>query len=301
LRAVCFLAVLVLAKLLMLAGQPWTLTAWAPVAWFSHDVLVAAIVWLVDFALGRPRLGWIAYTLGVLYVALNVPIATAVGSPLTMAMIDAARGPLADSVTHHATWSNVGSAAAVALAGIVLPLIWIRVDRHDGRRIHWPFRLATAVAACGAAVLLGGPAVSRVDTHGLHRNAFTALLPIGLPVVAASPAPADWRESPIPAAPQTQVDLTRLGGAAGGMNVLIVVLESTGARYLAPYGARFPASELQRASPRERSGDSGVPTSANERRGADGAPRASELGGVQGTPPFKQDRVGGSAGAKPPD
>jgi phosphoglycerol transferase MdoB-like AlkP superfamily enzyme len=79
-------------------------------------------------------------------------------------------------------------------------------------------------------------AASRVDTAGRHRNAFTALLPVSLPAVAAASEPADWRASPFPSNSRSP-DLSWMRGAARGMNVLIVALESTGAAYLRPYGA----------------------------------------------------------------
>jgi predicted Zn-dependent peptidase len=68
----------------------------------------------------------------------------------------------------------------------------------------------------------------------------------------------------------------------------------------APTNPAADASERQRASHANGAG------SARERRGAMGAPLATELGGVQGPPPFNSsapasERVGGSGGAKPPD
>ena len=56
----------------------------------------------------------------------------------------------------------------------------------------------------------------------------------------------------------------------------------------------------ERSEPARAERGPGVPAVANERSGASGPPRASELGGVQGSPPSKPERVGGSAGAKPP-
>jgi hypothetical protein len=228
--------VLVVAKALMVSSQSWSLTPWLPVAWFSQDLLIGALLWLVDFGLGRPRAAWFGYGIGVVYVAVNVSIATATGSPLTMVMLGAAGGPLADSIAHSARWDTLVPAACVVLAGLLLPIAGTRIRLCDGGAVGRRVQVTAALVACGGAWVLGSMAVLQADTRGLHRNALTALLPLGVPASVASPVSGDWRASPLPAAEPPHVDLTRYRGAAAGMNVVMVVLESTGAQYLAPYG-----------------------------------------------------------------
>jgi phosphoglycerol transferase MdoB-like AlkP superfamily enzyme len=85
-------------------------------------------------------------------------------------------------------------------------------------------------------VLIVGPfAAQRVDTRGLERNPLAALVRTSIPRVQAETLNRDWRASI--AAGTTVEDFTKLRGRAAGMNVLLVVLESTGAQYLLPYGA----------------------------------------------------------------
>ncbi|MGH7469228.1 MAG: sulfatase, partial [Longimicrobiales bacterium] len=87
--------------------------------------------------------------------------------------------------------------------------------------------------------LLGPVAARRVDTRGLERNPVFSLLRTAVPRVHAQPAHADWRASPFPQVPPTRPThpLHQLRGRAAGHNILLVVLESTAARYLRPYGA----------------------------------------------------------------
>jgi len=163
-------------------------------------------------------------------------------SPLTWTMIRAARGPLADAILHYVTLSNV-----IALAMPVIAAVWLpRVLR--GRVI----RMNALVA--GAAILLvaiGPFAASRLDTSGLHRNAFGALIETSVTRVAARDAFDDWRAPPDPGSrttdPGSRLDLTSFRGAMRGRNVVLVALESTSARRLGLYGGvPDPAPNLSR-------------------------------------------------------
>jgi lipoteichoic acid synthase len=78
-------------------------------------------------------------------------------------------------------------------------------------------------------------ASARVDTRGLERNAWTALIATAMPHMAAEPSDADWRATSFDRTPRE--DLSRFHGAASGRHVVVVSLESTAARYLALYGA----------------------------------------------------------------
>ena len=234
-RAASLFGVLVLAKILTLIGRDVSLTPWTLVAYIWQDALTALVVGMVDAACRSAKIGWSIYGLLVLYVAVNVPIALVLASPLTWPMIHAARGPLADSIAQYFGLVNLGTLALVVVAGILLPLLMRRVRR-------------LAPVSLLLAAILGAAGVGRmgaVETVGLDRNAVTALWSRGLPRLEASSLPTNWRVSPFATSSVTSgnapaadpEDLSGYRGAARGLNLLVVVLESTGARYLRPYGA----------------------------------------------------------------
>jgi hypothetical protein len=165
---------------------------------------------------------WTAYAIVAAYAVVNIPVQRTLWSPLTFTMWRAAAGPLADSINHYATWSNIGAMAAAIASVVLSPLA--------ARRIP-PQPVFAAAIACAA---LGPFAAARVDTLGLERNAWTALIEPVPPRVASRPPPLDWRASHVAAWPAQ--DLTRLRGAFAGRNVILVSLESTAARYLGIYG-----------------------------------------------------------------
>jgi arylsulfatase A-like enzyme len=93
-------------------------------------------------------------------------------------------------------------------------------------------------------VVAGIAATPRTDTRGLHRNAVAALVATSLPRLAASPGGVvDWRKSPFP--DQSSGTERGAGGSkafqsvAAGRNVVLVILESTAARHLGAYGAKW--------------------------------------------------------------
>ena len=242
LRGVCLLGVLLTARAAALVGHPLPLSLWSPFAYVWQDVLVALLFTVVDARLKRPRVGWTLYGALVFYIALNVPITRVLSSPLTWTMIRAARGPLADAILHYVTLSNV-----IALAMPVIAAVWLpRVLGGRGIRMN--------ALVAGAAILLvaiGPFAASRLDTSGLHRNAFGALIETSVTRVAARDAFDDWRAPPDPGSrttdPGSRLDLTSLRGAMRGRNVVLVALESTGARRLGLYGGvPDPAPNLSR-------------------------------------------------------
>jgi arylsulfatase A-like enzyme len=233
LRAFSLLGVLVVAKtttlVLLGAGldEPALRSAWAPVAYFWQDVLVALAFLLFDAATRTPRLAWTIYGLLAVYAAVNVPIAGTLSSPLTWTLLRATRGALADSIVHSITPRNLLGLALPIAAAVALPR-WL-----SGRSL----RLAPWVAVAAVIVALGPVAVSRVDTRGLHRNAVGALVSTSVPRLPPAEGNGDWRTSPLdPEAPTD--DLSRLRASARERNVLLIVLESTAARYLGLYGAR---------------------------------------------------------------
>jgi phosphoglycerol transferase MdoB-like AlkP superfamily enzyme len=238
-RALALLGVLIVAKLSILAGRPPDLSIWSPIAYFWQDVLVALAFWLLDGAIRRPWFGWVLYGAAVSYVAINVPIARVLSSPLTWPMVEAAGGALSDSIKHHATSGNLALMFLIVAVAVGLPQLL--------RRLKVPNQAALIIPAL-AVVLLGPFATSRVEMTGLHRNAIMALATTALPRLSAHNADAevkeDWRASPLDPEPVGD-DLSGLRGAAAGRNVVLVVLESAGAGYLRPYGAsRDPMPNL---------------------------------------------------------
>jgi glucan phosphoethanolaminetransferase (alkaline phosphatase superfamily) len=243
LRGVCLLGVLLTARAAVLVGRPVPVSGWSLLAYVWQDVLVALLFIVLDARLKRPRVGWLLYAALVAYIAINVPVARVLSSPLTWTMIRAARGPLADAVLHYVTLSNL-----IALAMPLVAAVWLpRLLRRRAIRMS-----AGSAAAAIVLVAIGPFAAARLETGGLHRNAFGALVETSIPRVAAKEAAHDWRASPfvltalggrIPdpgsrtPEPGPSSDLTSFRGSLRGRNVVLVALESTGASHLGLYGS----------------------------------------------------------------
>jgi phosphoglycerol transferase MdoB-like AlkP superfamily enzyme len=234
-RALALLGVFIIAKLAVLTGRPIQISIWTPFAYFWQDILVALTFFLLDLVIRRSWFGWTLYGVAVSYVAINVPIARVLSSPLTWPMVGAARGALSDSIRHHATPANLALMSLTIASGIVLPLLI--------RRLRAQKQIALIIPALPIALLLAllGPfATTRVETIGMDRNAILALVTTALPRLPGGAADVeikeDWRASPFEAGSNGD-DLSRWRGAAAGRNVVLIVLESAGAEYLRPYGA----------------------------------------------------------------
>jgi hypothetical protein len=208
-----------------LLGRHVPLSIWSPFAYLWQDVLVALLFFVADARLKRPRVAWAMYAALVAYVALNVPVTRVLSTPLTWTMLRAARGPLADAVLHYVTFGNLVTLAIPLAVGVILPLALAR------RRVE----PSPGVLVAALVVVVVGPfAASRVDTHGLHRNAFGALAATSVSRLAAVGGSDDWRASPFDA--RDGEDLSALRGSLRGRNVVLIILESTGARHLGLYG-----------------------------------------------------------------
>ena len=241
LRAVCLLLTLVAAKTITLVllrpDVQWS--PWLPIAYYWQDVLAALTFLVVDRLMHRSRALWIAYAAIAIYAAVNVPIAAALSSPLTPALMRASGGALADSIRHYLTLTNVAALSLPLLIAATGPLLLARPVASLRPRARW-----TAVVLGVAVVLLGPPALARTDTRGLHRNAIGALVETSVVRVRPADHSEDWRRSPFAGAPAGE-PLEHLAGVARGRNVVLVALESTAARYLALYGSRpDPAPRL---------------------------------------------------------
>ncbi len=229
------MGVLLLARLLTLPAIPVPFSVWVPIAYLWQDVAVVLVFAVVDYAVGRDWLAWMLYALIVGYVALNVPVARVLSSPLTLPMIRAAGGPLSDSVRYYITPKNLGSIALILAGGTFLPM-WFA--QWKPRR----YGFVPALIVVSLSVTLAGPyAISRVDTAGRYRNAIGALWPAHLEFQGRTPNSEvqefgvrpwnSWRSSPFPASSKEINQLSRYRGAAAGRNVVLILLESTAARY----------------------------------------------------------------------
>ena len=240
-KAVSLFCVFALAKAAMLAGREVPVSVWAPAAYLWQDALVAIAFAGVDWVFQkRAWVGWIVYVALVTYVIVNVPVARMMSGPLTLAMLRGARGTLGDSISHQVTVANVAIVGGLVLAAGLLPWLMKRMSRRS---------LLVALAAGVLLVIVGPIAVVQIETMGRHRNALAVLVTSAFPRVQARDYAGDWRSSPFEA--EAGDDLSHLRGVAAGRNVVIVILESTGARFLRTYGsAQDPMPNLTRLAER---------------------------------------------------
>jgi len=225
-RALSLFGVMALAKALLLASHPAPFSPWLPIVLLWQDAAVALAFFGIDKLVRRPWIAWTIYAGAAFYVALNVGVARVLSTPLTWPMLRAARGTLADSIRHHSSFENLAWTLPVVAAAVLLPFALRRAGRKS----------LLITGALGALVaILGAVAAPNIDTRGLDRNALAVLVTTFSPRVAGRTVEGDWRSSPIATPPGE--DLSRYRGKARGRNVVVMMLESTGARYLKPYGA----------------------------------------------------------------
>jgi hypothetical protein len=231
-KALALFGVLVVAKLLVLAGRDLPWSVWAPFALFWQDALVALLFGALDAVLRRrPAIVWTLYCLIAGYAAVNVPITRILSSPLTWQMSQATGGALSDSIAHYFTLATFAQIAAVVLTAVGFAMLARRQIRPIWTRIS--FGALAMLALYGGAI-----AAERVDCSGLHRNAVVAFIDSALPRVhgVVPTVTGGWRKSVVGV--KDVEDLSSLRSVAAGRNVVLISLESTGARYLRCYGAR---------------------------------------------------------------
>ena len=236
-RAAGLFAVLIVARLLTLDGSRIPISLWTAPAYLWQDVAAAMVFAIVDYIVRRDWFGWTLYGVLVGYVALNVPIARVLSSPLTLPMIRATGGPLSDSIRYYITLKNVGAIALVTIIGAVLPIGFAR----------WRPRRAAIIAvfAAGLAIVAPGPyAISKVDTAGRYRNALGALWPVRAAGPAKRAGTTNWRTSPFPPPASPSNELLQYRGSAAGRNVVIVSLESAASRYWPGFNGMDPMPNL---------------------------------------------------------
>jgi hypothetical protein len=249
------------APLVLLADDAWLVLAFAAVE--------AIGAWL---AAPRPRLGpslgravargaratvTVLFGATVAWMALNIPVARVFSTPATFSMLNASGGALADSFAVYLTAANVG--IPLGLGALAIAARHRMVSRrarapHDtARGVASPGRARTALVAAWACALVAGGVAgrrlqARVPTLGLHRNAVVTLTATTFAhlrgLASSSSASAALQGDGIGdtsaacAAQDGQaVDLRDLRGVAAGRSVVWIILESTAARFLTPYGA----------------------------------------------------------------
>lgn len=229
-RTIALAIALAVAKVALLLGRAvdhrasGVLSWWAPPAFLFQDVWLLAAFLPIDILTER-RARWLGHTvLGaiVVWTAINVPVARVFGTPLTAGMLKAAGGALKDSIVLYVTIDNIAAVIAVIAATFVGFLLRSRAA-HAGIGV-------VAILA----FVIGPAALLRIDSIGLHRNAVVTLVRTWM---TRAIRPTDTTVEAAPIKPEGRaLDLTHLSGAAKGRNVVWIVLESTGARYLKPYG-----------------------------------------------------------------
>ncbi len=188
--------------------------------WLGQDALVA--VAFAGLASLLPRwLGVVAYVALAALVAVSTAMVQAVGTPLTAPMLRGFDPTMGDSVGHCATLSALAAPVAVVCVALLAP----RLRGLD--RARRPTLIAgLALAALGLA--------AREPTLPAHRNAVWTFVGSALPRIPAAASAEDFRPS---RARTPDAGIAGLEGAAAGRDVIVVVLESAAARFLAPYGA----------------------------------------------------------------
>lgn len=225
-RALSLFGVFVLAKALLFIANPVPLSPWLPLVLLWQDAAIAVIFACLDLGSRRPWIGWTLYAALTFYTVINVGIAQVLSTPLTWPMLRAARGTLADSIRHHFSMTNVLWMLPVVAAAASLPFLLRRLNK----RALW-----TTGGAAGILIVAGAFLTPHVETRGMERNAIALLATTFAPRLAGRAVQGDWRASPV--ALRQGEDLSAYRDRARGRNVVVMMLESTGAQYLQPYGA----------------------------------------------------------------
>jgi arylsulfatase A-like enzyme len=241
-RGFALFIVLIAAKLAaMWHGLPaWS--PWSAVAFTWQEALIGLGVAALEGLAARDGLArsqWqmrvrmtnvvtVVYWTIAAWAAINIPVGRVLGTPLTLPMLQATGGALADSLRLHLTPANILLMAGTIASAASLPRALSRLRQTPRRLI---------VGAAIALSALGPWSMRHADANGIDRSAVMAFADSLRPHVTAGSDRRDWRHSPFPSVPSAAADdLAALHGAAHGRNVVIVSLESTAAQYLPMYG-----------------------------------------------------------------
>lgn len=256
-RSVAVAGVLILAKVMIVLlraydGSRGLLTSPLALASIPVEDLEAALLWagldaLLSLAARRlswhgEKLRWLAYAALAIYAASNVPVTRMFATPLTYPILMATDVALLDSLRIYVTAGNVLGIAAVLLGALLLPG-WPRLLGAP----LWPLssRARLVVLSGGLGLwFLGWLGHGRLPLRGLHRNVVFALVRTTLLQRGEQGAAESIEIPPLPAVAAEDdaqrsagANLDSLAGSAAGRDVLWVVMESTAARYLKPFGA----------------------------------------------------------------
>jgi hypothetical protein len=265
-RAASLLLLFIVAKLTLLAlragdGHPLPpLDGAGLLSLFGQDLLIAVAFLTLDLqaqrlTAGSPRLAriasraaWAVYAALVAWTALNVPIARTLGTPLTVSLLGAAGGALSDSILGYLDLPNVLAVSGLLLVSALAPAerSW-RLLARPALLSHARTARLIGLGALALATLLVSSATAETDRSGrvhlgsLGDNASWALLRSasqqlqrgrhGTRTSANELTTLTLRKLTLGSAKPAR-DLSRFRGKARGLNVLWVILESTGARYL---------------------------------------------------------------------
>jgi phosphoglycerol transferase MdoB-like AlkP superfamily enzyme len=205
--------VYVIGKIFAVALHGLPVNAATPFVLLWQDAVTAALVGCV--AKFSRRAGWVLYVAAIAHFAISMPLLRLMATPLTAPLMWAGGGTIGDSVRHHFDVVNLSLIAWTLLLGGVLPVLMRRWKCTFG---PWAFAVLSAMAIAGW-VFTG-----MAELQGLHRNSLVAFVSSFktsddyAPQLAASHEPSAMR------------------GVLSGANVLLVSLESTGARHLKTYG-----------------------------------------------------------------
>ena len=223
-KAVSLLGVFVVARLAILPGHDVEWSLGMPLALLWQDAaFVLAFAVLERMPWSRLVIAGL-YWLVAFYVALNVPVARMFSTPLTLPMLRAARGTLSDSISHHVDLENLLGISFVLATAIILPICLRRSGFKPGLRFY---------SLLSAVCLVGFWNRASVDAGGLQRNCLAALVSSAREKVTPLARTDDWRS--ISTAERSTLVSWR--ATAKGRNVVLILLESTGARHLKSYGA----------------------------------------------------------------
>lgn len=216
-----------LAKVVWLSGQEVDAHWSVPFIYFWQDACAALAVGVVCLLMPVRWVRLVVYLGFATFTALNLPLQKVLFTPFTWNMLGAAQGTLADSIKHHLTITNL-LLISLVMAGAVLAPIVLR---------HLRSAVLNLTGAGLAALAVAGFFLGRnVYTEGMERNAWVAFIQSTWARTAPVDATDAWRTSPFEK--KAGEELGELGGIARGRNVVLIVLESTGANYLKSWGAK---------------------------------------------------------------
>jgi hypothetical protein len=188
-----------------------------PMVLLWQDAVVALVLGAI--ALRWIRAAQVCYWILAIYLAICMPLLKVMATPLTRPLLDAAGGTLSASFAHYLKFWNLAPAVFMVMAAAFLPNL-VRERR-----------LQVAFAIVAIAMVPTGWWLSRgTEVHGLQRNVVVAL------IGSYFAGPAEWHvvlDSDV----YDNCNSLPQQASASGFNVLVVGLESTGSRYLQPYGA----------------------------------------------------------------